>query len=74
MLIKRWQWWPTRNIYVALKLADDLWYDTKANGERRVHLISLGWYSSPKWSEARLYTFAILWLSLQLGIALKAKK
>jgi hypothetical protein len=67
MIKKRWEWWPRENVVVVVKLSNELWYDTKHSGERIVYLFRLGWYERDEMPGIRIYSLALLWLSVQIG-------
>ena len=63
-------WFLNCKLFAQIKIATDLWYDTKTNGERSVYLFQLGWYEQPKAGDAKLFNLTILFLSIQLGFNL----
>lgn len=67
VVARRWCWWPTRQIFVQVKVSTELWHDTKPSGERGVHLFKLGWYERDDCPTVRLYSLILLWLSIQIG-------
>jgi len=61
-------WLIKDKLYLVLKIANELWYYSRKGdkGEKQMHLLFVGWYELPG-GEAKLFTFNVLWVSIQLG-------
>lgn len=65
---KSYTWWPSDRVVIRVNVANELWYNTLANGERHIHLFNAGWYECNDCHGVRLWSVTILWLLVRVGI------
>ena len=63
-------WLIDKKLFAQVKVATDLWYFSRRDGsnEKQVSLFFIGWYERE--GPAKLWTMTILWVSVQVGVAI----
>jgi hypothetical protein len=66
-------WVIRKRLWVALKIANELWYFTQEHPDgyrREYHLFFFGWYKK-EGLPVKVFSLTLLWLQIQVGIASK---
>jgi hypothetical protein len=66
--VYKWQWWITERMMFTIMLANELWSNNLANGERKYSLFNVGWFERDDAPGVRIYSLIFFWLSIRLGI------
>ena len=72
-MVKRIGGWLVENkFFVQLKFSTELWSFSRRDnsGEIEQHLFFVGWYENTNHFIGKMLTINILWLSLQVGLAI----
>lgn len=63
--------WRLGRTVLDIRVADELWTTTLANGERSHHLIQCGWSDRADSPDIKVWSLTLLWLSVHLGVISK---
>jgi hypothetical protein len=74
MTQKTWTWKPSTRTLFEVRLADELWFSTLANGERVHHLVHLNYSERVDTPGVRIWSLTLVWLSLHLAFVSKKKE
>lgn len=72
-MVRRVGGWLIENkFFVQVKFSTELWSFSRGDnsGEIEQHLFFIGWYENTNHSVGKMLTINILWLSLQVGLAI----
>jgi hypothetical protein len=65
-------WIIKDKLHAQIKIANELWWTTLERPFRQYHLVFIGWYEQGEFG--KLFTFNVLFVSIQVGLGLKNKK